>query len=71
MRAGKPQGAVCDKCKKSITPFERTKILTIKYEKGKRYEKVSSDIAQVTKDSIDLCEDCYKIYLKNMTNWVK
>lgn len=69
MRAGKAQGSICDRCKKSLGPFDRIKIITIIHKKGPRYEKVSSDITQETKDSIDLCKDCYRDYLKKMINW--
>lgn len=69
MRAGKPQGSVCDKCHKSMDSFERIQIVTLQYEKGEHFAKVSSDIVQTTKGRIDLCEDCYQDYLKNIRIW--
>lgn len=70
MRAGKAQGAICDKCHVPIEPFDKIRVITIKHLKGKNFRRVSSDITQKTLATLDLCETCYEDYLRKMCEWL-
>lgn len=62
------QGSICDFCKKEINPFETSRIIIRDLDKGKKYEKVSSDTIIRDKTMYHLCDNCKKKVLSILEN---
>lgn len=50
----------CDICNKPMNKWDGMQLITRQYIKGKKFDKVSSDIKCSIKKMIDICPDCLK-----------